>query len=242
MNSPRLLAVTGLLALALSGCGAGLDAQTYQTRTVGDASNVDLGPLAVRNVAVNPPTGGFTHPAGADVRGVFLVANSGGEADTLLEITSEAAAEVVALQDGAPAELAVPAGGSTGASGGFVLRDLTEDLVTGEYVTMTFRFERAGSVEVLVPVATNGRAGRPVLTGEPGSEEGEPALQGPAGGHSKEGSEGGEGGTAGEEGGGGGAERGQGEQGQAEGGSAEAEPSEGAPAESAPAAEPSPAG
>jgi len=241
VNSPRLLAVTGLLALALSGCGAGLDAQTYQTRTVGDASNADLGPLAVRNIFVNPPAGGFTYPAGADALGVFRVTNRGAEADTLLEVSSKDAAEVVLLVDGAPAELEVPAGGSTEESAGFVLRDLAEDLVTGEFVTLTLRFERAGSVDVLVPVATNGRAGRPVFTGEPGSEEGEPALQGPAGGHSEEE------GAEGEAGGGGSAERGQGEQGQAEGGSAEAgpsgaEPSEEAPSEGAPSEEPSPAG
>ena len=215
MNSPRLLAVTGLLALALSGCGAGLDAQTYQTRTVGDASNVDLGPLAVRNITVNPPSGGFTHPAGSDVRGVFRVANRSDEPDTLLEITSDAAAESVVLQDGAPAELAIPANGSTEGSAGFVLRDLTKDLATGEYVMLTFRFERAGSLDVLVPVATNGRAGRPIFTGEPGSEEGEPALQGPAGGHSEKGSE---------------------------GAPSEGAPSEGAPSQGAPAAEPAPAG
>ena len=230
MNSPRLLAVTGLLALALSGCGAGLDAQTYQTRTVGDASNVDLGPLAVRNVAVNPPSGGFTHPAGSDARGIFLVANRSDEPDTLLEITSDAAAEVVVLQDGAPAELAIPANGSTVESAGFVLRDLAKDLVTGEYVTLTFRFERAGSKDVLVPVATNGRAGRPILTGEPGSEEGEPALQGPAGGHSEKGAE---------------AKPSEGapsEGAPSEGAPSEGAPSEGAPSEGAPSAEPAPAG
>lgn len=240
MNSPRLLAVTGLLALALSGCGAGLDAQTYQTRTVGDASNADLGPLAIRNVSVNAPAGGFTYPAGADARGTFRVTNRGSEPDTLLEITSEGASEVAVLADGAPSELEVPANGSTEQSGGFVLRDLTEDLVTGEFVTLTFRFERAGTLDVLVPIATNGRAGRPVLTGEPGSAEGEPALQGPAGGHSKEGAEG-------EAGGGGSAERGQGEQGQAEGGSAETapsgtDPSAEAPSGGEPSTEPSPAG
>ena len=236
MNSPRLLAVTGLLVLALSGCGAGLDAQTYQTRTVGDASNVDLGPLAVRNIAVNPPSGGFTHPAGSDVRGVFRVANRSDKPDTLLEITSDAAAEVVVLQDGAPAELAIPANGSTEGSAGFVLRDLAEDLVTGEYVKLTLRFERAGSLDVLVPVATTGRAGRPVLTGEPGSEEGEPALQGPAGGHSEKG-----------------AEEEPSEAEPSEGAPSEAEPSEvepsaepapsgGAPSEGTPSAEPTPSG
>ena len=225
MNSPRLLAVTGLLALALSGCGAGLDAQTYQTRNVGDASNVDLGSLAVRNITVNPPSGGFTHPAGSDVRGVFRVANRSDKPDTLLEITSDAAAEAVVLQDGAPAELVIPANGSTEGSAGFVLRDLAEDLVTGEYVKLTLRFERAGSLDVLVPVATTGRAGRPILTGEPGSEEGEPALQGPAGGHSEKGAE---------------AEPPKAEP--SEGSPAETGPSGGAPSEGAPSAEPAPSG
>ena len=231
MTTPRLLA-SGLLALALTGCGAGLTAQTYQTRTVGDASNVDLGVLAVRNIAVNAPTGGFTHPAGTDARGVFTVANKGDVADTLLGVTSDAAAEVVVLQGGAPAELQIPPRGSTGEGAGFVLRDLTGDLITGEYVTLTFRFERAGTFAVLVPIATTGRAGRPVFTGEPGSQEGEPALQGPTGGGSGKA----EGGAAGQ---GGSAERGQGEQGQAdtpaEGGG------QGAPS-GAPGTEPSPAG
>ena len=236
MTTPRLLAASGLLALALTGCGAGLTAQTYQTRTVGDASNVDLGALAVRNIAVNAPTGGYTHPAGTDARGVFTVANKGTVGDTLLEVTSDAAAEVVVLQGGAPTEIQIPPRGSTGESAGFVLRKLTGDLITGEYVTLTFRFERAGTFDVLVPIATTGRAGRPALTGEPGSQEGEPALQGPTGGHSDKAAEGG---AAEQDGGGGSAERGQGEQGQAD--TPAESGGQGAPSE-APAAEPSPAG
>ncbi|MBC7373289.1 MAG: hypothetical protein H7323_04800, partial [Frankiales bacterium] len=102
--------------------------------------------------------------------------------DQLVAITSPAG-QVVLLQDGAPTALAVPATGGTGERGSFILRGLTAPLVTGEYVTMTFRFATAGTVQVLVPVATTGRSNRPGRTGEPGSEEGEPALQGPAGGH-----------------------------------------------------------
>jgi len=117
-----------------------------------------------------------------------------------------------------------------------VLRKLTGDLITGEYVTLTFRFERAGTFDVLVPIATTGRAGRPALTGEPGSQEGEPALQGPTGGHSDKAAEGG---AAEPDGGGGSAERGQGEQGQAD--TPAESGGQGAPS-GAPAAEPSPAG
>ena len=78
-------AVTGLVALtltaALAGCGAGLQAQTYQTRTAADASNVNVGTLAVRNVSVLPPAGGRTYAAGEDARGIFRVANAGSQPD-----------------------------------------------------------------------------------------------------------------------------------------------------------------
>jgi hypothetical protein len=62
---------------------------------------------------------------------------------------------------------------------------LTEELREGEYTTLTFRFERNGSIEVPVPVRSPGRTDRPVYTGGEG-EEGEPALQAPAGGHGGE--------------------------------------------------------
>ncbi|MCW2614014.1 MAG: hypothetical protein JWN08_1008 [Frankiales bacterium] len=188
MSHPRRLAplrlgAAGLLALALTGCGAGLEAQTYQTRTVADATNANLGTLSVRNLAVRPPAGGRVHEAGSDARGSFTVANTGTEPDVLLEITSPAASEVVLLSGGAPKELDVPARGTTGSEGSFILRGLTSDVGTGEVVTVTMRFERAGTLEAIVPVQTSGRTDRPARTGEPGSEEGEPALQGPAGGH-----------------------------------------------------------
>lgn len=190
MSHPRRLAATGLVALSLAtvltGCGAGLQSQTYQTRTAADGSNVNLGTLAVRNVSVLPPSGGRTFSAGQDARGVLAVANSGDQPDRLLEASTPAADEVVLTQGGKPGGIDVPAAGSTAQAAGFILRGLTAPLGTGEYVTMTFRFERSGSIEVLVPVAVTGRTQRPAKTGEPGSAEGEPALQGPAGGHSKE--------------------------------------------------------
>ena len=99
--------------------------------------------------------------------------------------STEAADEAVLLDQGRPGEVEVPAGGISG-SASVVLRGLSEELLVGQYVELTLRFTRGGEVEALVPVATTGRAGRPVYTGEPGSEEGEPALGGPAGGHSEE--------------------------------------------------------
>ena len=204
-------AVTGLVALsltiALAGCGAGLEAQTYQTRTAADASNVNVGTLALRNVSVLPPTGGRTFPEGGTARGIFAVANAGSQPDRLVAASSPGAAEVVLTQDGVPGGVEVPASGTTGESAGFILRGLTAPLGTGEFVPMSMRFERSGTIEVLVPVAVTGRTQRPAKTLEPGSEEGEPALQGPAGGHHEgeakpegEGKAAGEGGAAGEAG------------------------------------------
>ena len=182
---PVVAGAAALLAIGLSGCGAGLNPQTYQARSLGDASNADVGDLAVRHVQLLAPASGRTYEAGTDVRGTFRVASTSPTPDQLVEITSPQAGQVVLLQDGAPGPVAVPAQGSTEGRGTFILRQLSKPLVSGEYVTMTFRFARSGSVEVLVPVATTGRTNRPGRTGEPGSPEGEPALQGPAGGHGK---------------------------------------------------------
>lgn len=223
MIHARRLALTGLLALSLTGCGAGLDAYTYQERTVADATNVNVGTLAVRNISILPPAGGRLYETGGEARGVFTVANTGSEADRLVEASSPAASEVVLVQDGKPTEIEVPPRGTTGGTSTFILRGLTADLGTGEFVPMTFRFERSGTIETLVPVALTGRTDRPAKTGEPGSEEGEPALQGPAGGHHDEKGEGAEG----DQEGGGEAERGASEEGQAGAGEtgSEAEPS-----------------
>lgn len=182
------LAVAPLL-LAVAGCGATLDAQTYATRTAVDATNASVGDIAVRNLRIEPPAGGITLDEGSDARVSLVIVNQGPDADTLLSVSSPEADEVVLLDAGRPAEIEVPAFGSTEGQASFILRGLTSSLLAGEYVTMTLRFERAGDIETLVPVATTGRAGRDVFTGEPGSEEGEPALGGPAGGHHSEGEE-----------------------------------------------------
>lgn len=184
MTHHRRLALLALpLALALTGCGVGLAPQTYQRRNAADATNVNIGALSVRNIMVSPPPGGRTYPAGSEARGTFRVVNDGAEPDRLLEASTAAAADVVLTEGGAPGGVEVPGLGGTGDGAAFVLRGLTKVLVTGEFVTMTLRFERAGSIDVLVPVAVTGRNQRPGRTGKPGSEEGEPALQGPAGGH-----------------------------------------------------------
>jgi copper(I)-binding protein len=178
---------TGLLAVAtalsVSACGAGLDAQTYQQRIQAETSDASVGQLALRNIGVQAPSEGAVYEVGDDATAIITVTNSGDEPDTLVEVTSSAASEVVVLAGGEERDLVVPGRGSTGDFVTLELRGLTRPLRTGEYVDLTFRFEDNGSTQVLAPIALTGETDRPVYTGE--YEEGgeEPALQGPAGGH-----------------------------------------------------------
>jgi copper(I)-binding protein len=175
-----------LLALALTGCGATLDAQTYQERTQADASNTAVGTLSLRGISVEPGGRDRTHEAGDDVEVSLVLTNADDEADTLVEVTTSDAESVELLDDGEASDgIEVPALGSTGETASLRLVSLTEELREGEYTTLTFRFERNGSVEVAVPVRSPGETDRPVYTGEEGGEE--PALQAPAGGHGEEG-------------------------------------------------------
>jgi copper(I)-binding protein len=179
---------TGLLAVAtalsVSACGAGLDAQTYQQRIQAETSDASVGQLALRNIGVEAPSEGAVYEVGDDATATITVTNGGSQPDTLVEVTSSAASEVVVLAFGEEGgDLFVPGLGSTGDLVTLELRGLTRPLRTGEYVDLSFRFEDNGSTQVLAPIALTGETDRPVYTGE--YEEGgeEPALQGPAGGH-----------------------------------------------------------
>lgn len=180
-------AVGTLLALALTGCGASLDAQTYQERINADSTNTAVGTIDVRDVRVEPPRRDRIHEAGSDAGVSMYLSNNDDEPDTLLEVTSPDAEEVVIVVDGEEVDsLEVPALGLVGGEDSLRMLSLTEQLFEAAYTTMTFRFERAGTIEVEVPVQTSGETDRPVYTGD-GEEE--PALQAPAGGHGEEGEE-----------------------------------------------------
>ena len=175
----------GFAVVSLSACGASLDPQTYQQRDQAEATDTSVGSLAIRNVSIAAPSRGDVYEVGDDATATITVTNAGTEDDRLVEVSSDAAEEVVVLADGEEGDLEVPALGSTGSLVTFELRGLTRGVRTGEYVTMTLRFAGNGTSEILVPVALTGENDRDIYTGE--YEEGgeEPALQGPAGGHSE---------------------------------------------------------
>ncbi len=126
---------------------------------------VTLGTLTLEN--------GWTRAAGQGAQGggFVTIRNIGSEADTLVAVSSPAAARVelhTSLREGdimrmRPVEnIPVPAGGSvTLAPGGLhmMMMGLTRPLAVGETVPVTLRFERAGQVTVNMAVQSAGARG-----------------------------------------------------------------------------------
>lgn len=156
---PRPLAALAAagLSVALTGCGASLQPQTYQERTVADGTNAAVGAIAVRNVYLVPPESGEMYEAGSDAEVRLTLANDGPEDDRLVEVTSPAASSVQLLEDGTEVgEVDLPRLGTTGGLLSLRLEGLSEELRPGTYVELTLRFERNGEVTISAPVATTG--------------------------------------------------------------------------------------
>lgn len=158
LRLPRTaIVIAAALALALTGCGANFEAQTYGTRTVADGTNAAAGAIAVRNAAIVPPESGDMHEAGEDVDVVLTLTNDGPDDDRLVGVTSSAAESVELLSDGEEVdELELPRLGTTGNLAGLRLVGLSEDLRPGRFIELTMRFETNGETTVQVPVATTG--------------------------------------------------------------------------------------
>jgi copper(I)-binding protein len=171
VNRALRAAALGVLLLspvALSACSAGQVAQTAQQNRDKTGAQMSVGDLALRAVELPYPTGGI-YESGGDARLLAAVASTSDTDDTLVSITGDAfdSVEVVdpdattAPKPGAPLDLTVPANGTlflgNGTGPSVTLVGLSEDLGVGQYVKVTFGFERAGEVTVPVPVATSGR-------------------------------------------------------------------------------------
>jgi copper(I)-binding protein len=154
-RTTSLLAVA-LLAFAISACGSGLDPQTYRERTTQDAANTTVGPIALRDVAILPPTSGAAQlAAGSDATATMTIVSTAGQSDTLTSVSSPAATSVELVDgNGGPLQqLQVPPGGSLSSSDFAIrLHGLVNPLRPGMYVEMTFAFANTGSSTFRVPV------------------------------------------------------------------------------------------
>lgn len=146
---------TAVLPVGLAGCGAGFNAQTYQERTVADGTNAAAGAVAIRNISVQAPPEESGYEAGDDAPVTFTLANDGTEDDRLVEVSSPVAASIdIVSGDDTVDEVPLPGLRSTTDEVSLVLNGLERDLRPSEYVELTLRFERGGSVTVATPVAT----------------------------------------------------------------------------------------
>ncbi len=195
MNRALRAAATGVLLLspvALTACSAGQVPQTAtQEQNLGNST--DVGDLALRALELPYPTGGV-YSTGGDARLLGAVVNTTDAEDTLVSITGDGFTSVEAVDPNAAAPaapatgsgslaLTVPAGDTlflgNGAGPSVTLVGLTKDLTVGQYIDVTFTFQRAGEVSVPVPV---GVAVRDLPRGEP--YDFHPAEEGDTGGES----------------------------------------------------------
>lgn len=145
-----------LSSALLSGCGVGLEAQTYKETGRGDSTSVDLEGVVVRNLHIEQPLHGTELAAGDDAVLLGTFVSRGGGTDALVSVTTDAAESVVlATVEGDQAvqadRIAVPAGGIAN-EWGAVLQGLTAPLHSSQYVEVTLTFENAGQTTVRVPV------------------------------------------------------------------------------------------
>lgn len=152
----RTAAAFLLSSALLSGCGVGLEAQTYKETGRGDSTSLDLEGVAIRNLHIEEPLQGTEVAAGdaAVLLGTFV--SKGGATDSLTAVTTDAAESVVLAtveqnQAVQASSIEVPAGGIAN-EWGAVLQGLTSPLRSAEYVEVTLTFANAGQTTVRVPV------------------------------------------------------------------------------------------
>ncbi len=163
---PLLPALAVAAAVALSGCAAGQISQTADQVSAIDGGNGRVGQIGVLNALLANPTGSeYAKGSSAPLR--LWLSNEGVQDDTLTAITTPAAGSVKISGK------AVVPGQSlkdfSDESAQFTLEGLTDTITHGESVPITFKFERAGTVTINVPVQTPDQrtSGRPEIHIQP---------------------------------------------------------------------------
>ncbi len=103
--------------LALVGCGAGQVTQTSVQKPTVDGQMAQIGPIAIRDAALDYPVGG-KYERGSDARLRMVVVNTGPAPDTLVSASSSVATDVTISEGGATGALEPSASASETASPG----------------------------------------------------------------------------------------------------------------------------
>ena len=170
MNRALRAATIGVLLLSpavLSACSAGQVTQTATQERDKTGAQGQVGDLSIRQAELLSPRGG-SYEAGDDADLQVAIVNGGSEADTLVGVegdgfssaeiqsSSSGTATSSASRGGGSDEIEIPAGSSVFVGDDDItvtLTDLDEDLSTGQYLEVTFVFEKAGEVTLPVTVA-----------------------------------------------------------------------------------------
>jgi copper(I)-binding protein len=146
--------------LALTACSAGQVTQTATQERDKVGAMAQAGDLTVRAVQFASP-GENGYEGGDDAELQMAVVNGGTEDDTLTDVSGEGFGDVE-FDDGStgsrsadgieiPADSAVFIGED---ELGITLTDLDDGLTTGQYLELTFTFEKAGEITLPVTVST----------------------------------------------------------------------------------------
>jgi len=158
-------AAIGMAALT-AGCASGQIAQTAEAVPGVPGAEGTVGPIQVHNVTLAYPQGGV-YRVGSTARLQFVIVNTGAQADQLVGVSSgsatgtaispaespgisppKATKPVTSLNIGPQANLNVYGSGAS-----VVLTGMVRELRSSQQTTITFRFAKAGNVQVAVPVA-----------------------------------------------------------------------------------------
>ena len=169
MNRALRAATMGVLLLspvALSACSAGQVTQTASQERDKTGAQAQIGDISVREAKLaSSGVGGYE--SGDDAELQVALVNGGSSADTLVGVDGDgfASAEIantaarISSTSTAPKDrIEIPAGssvfvGQDGSEYSITLSGLDESLTTGQYIKVTFSFEKAGDVTLPITVA-----------------------------------------------------------------------------------------
>ncbi|MET4047874.1 MULTISPECIES: hypothetical protein [unclassified Rhodococcus (in: high G+C Gram-positive bacteria)] len=170
-------------ALTLTACGSGQISQTAQQVSAVNGNFANVGDISLRNVhVVYPQSEEYSiEPGGKVELGFVAVNNSATTPDRLTRISTTAASSVTVGKEPGGSEIAPLTALGAGAPTGTEVDDeliplqmivvelnsISEDVRPGLTVPVTFTFEEAGDVEVLVPVDAGPVLPRDVSTKSP---------------------------------------------------------------------------
>ena len=149
-------AVLGALLLApivLAGCG-----EEPEPRLGGPGVETSVGDMELRNIRLDNPPAGIYEVGSAALLGVAMV-NGGDEEDELVGVSGPDFTGAVVDENPASSDpgIVIPAGETVFTDGPdgpvLVLVGIDDTLTSGQFLEVTFTFERAGEVTVEAPVS-----------------------------------------------------------------------------------------